>query len=259
MLKFTKMQGLGNDYVYIFCSNEEEFDFPTLSKKVSNRNFGIGSDGLIVISYGDNKNYKMRIFNADGSEAKMCGNGIRCVAKYLYDEGYVKEKNFIIETNSGKKKVEVFVDENDEVSQVEISMGKATIIKSKNVIFQYETFPVTFVDIGNLHGVIFVKGDTEFYAKKYGKQISDKYDINVEFVQILNSKAIKLSVYERGSGITMACGTGASASYFTAFKNNLVERNGKVYLAGGILEINILEGDILMKGEAKKVFDGIFY
>ena len=260
MISFAKMHGLGNDYVYIMLENDNSIILSELAKKISNRNFGIGSDGLIVILKQNNGIYKMRIWNSDGSEANMCGNGIRCVAKYLYDYRYINTKKFEIETNSGIKKVEVFTNKYNMVDEVKVNMGNAYILEIKEINFDYEEFLMYLVNIGNNHGVIIVKDSPEFYAKKFGKTISEKYDINVEFVTVLNENEIEMSVYERGSGITLACGTGACASYFVCLKNGYVKKeSGVVKLKGGKLKIDIVNDIIYMQGEAVKVFDGVYY
>lgn len=260
MISFAKMQGLGNDYVYIMLENDKNINLPEFAKKISNRNFGIGSDGLITIFKNKNGIYKMRIFNSDGSEANMCGNGIRCVAKYLYDYRYINIKNFEIDTNSGIKKVEVFTNKYNMVEEVKVNMGIAKIMGKKDIVLEYEELVMYLVNIGNNHGVIVVKDSPDFYAKKFGKIISEKYDINIEFVKVLNNNEIEMSVYERGSGITLACGTGACASYFVCLKNGYLKKeNGIVNLKGGKLKIDIAKDIIYMQGEAVKVFDGVYY
>lgn len=264
MFKFTKMHGLGNDYVYIFVEDETKMNFSKLAKKVSNRNFGIGSDGLIVISKNENSNFKMRIFNSDGSEGAMCGNGIRCVAKYLYDNKYVRTKKFDIDTKSGTKSVFVKVNKDNLVEKVQVNMGKVEIIDKQQITVLDKTFEVNLIDVGNIHGVIFIRQNVTQYAKKYGELISKhryfNQDINVEFVRIVNDETIKMAVYEKGSGITLACGTGSCASYFTAYKNGFVNNKGTVLLSHGNLDIFVNSEDIVfMSGDAVKVFDGTFY
>lgn len=259
MISFSKMHGLGNDYVYMMLDNEKNINLSEFAKRISNRNFGIGSDGLIVIIKQYSGIYKMRIFNSDGSEANMCGNGIRCVAKYLYDYRYINVKKFKIGTNSGIKTVEVFTNKYNLVDEVKVDMGSASITGKKEINLEYENFDMYLVNIGNNHGIIIVKDSPEFYAEKFGKNISVKYDINVEFVKVINKKEIEMSVYERGSGLTFACGTGACASYFLCFKNQLVCNEGIVKLKGGNLKITIVDEKIYMQGSAIKVFDGIYY
>lgn len=264
MFNFTKMHGLGNDYVYIFVENEKDIDFTKLARKVSNRNFGIGSDGLIVISKNKNSNFKMRIFNSDGSEGAMCGNGIRCVAKYLYDNKYVTTNKFDIDTKSGIKHVSIKVNKDNLVERVQVNMGKVKFKDVKKIEVLDKTFEVNLVDVGNIHGVIFTRQNVFSYAEKYGELISKhkcfNHDINVEFVKVVNDETIKMAVYERGSGITLACGTGACASYFAAHKKEMVKNSGTVILNYGNLDILVDSTDIVfMSGEAVKVFDGTFY
>ncbi len=260
MLKFTKMHGLGNDYIFIYDEKEKLKNLNELSVKLSNRNLFIGGDGIIVISKSNIADYKMRIFNLDGSEAKMCGNGIRCVAKYLYDNKLVNTNLIKIETLSGIKDAEVFVD-NNKVSNVKIKMGKVDIKDAFNTILDGKKYEGYIVNVGNPHLVFFTYNKPEDEILKFGKDISTspafKDGINVEFIRIIDNSLIEMSVYERGTGITYACGTGSTASYFLAYKKGFVKNKGKVKLKYGCLEIEILDDIAYMTGSATTSYEGI--
>ncbi len=264
MLHFTKMHGLGNDYVFIYCNDYEMKNLSDLAIELSNRNFGVGSDGLIVISKSFVADFKMRIFNSDGSEATMCGNGIRCVGKYVFDNKFTMQKKITVETKSGIKTLELFVNNENLVEKIKVSMGTFKFLAKISIIIDDKEFEVNCVDAGNLHGVIFTHDNVHESIEKYGKKISEyskfKDGINVEFVKIIDNTKIEMAVYERGSGITLACGTGASASYFLAYLNNFVLSQGIVNLKFGNLEIDVKpKNKVYMTGPAKKVFDGEYY
>ena len=271
-MKFTKMHGLGNDYIYIDCTkNKNKIDTPEeLSKKVSDRHFGIGSDGLILICDSDKCDFKMRMFNADGSEAEMCGNGIRCVGKYVYDFGLTDKNKITIETKAGVKKLKLNI-ENEKVKTVTVDMGEPILDKneipfisdSKFVELKVldREFIFTPVSMGNPHAITFINNLDTFDIDKYGKIVEiDKHfpnKTNVEFIEILDKNHIKMRVYERGTGETLACGTGACASVVASVLNNLTDRTVNVKLLGGSLNINYNEdGHVYMTGEATTVFNG---
>ena len=271
-MKFTKMHGLGNDYIYIDCTkNKNKIDTPEeLSKKVSDRHFGIGSDGLILICDSDKCDFKMRMFNADGSEAEMCGNGIRCVGKYVYDFGLTNKNKITIETKAGVKKLKLNI-ENEKVKTVTVDMGEPILDKneipfisdSKFVELKVldREFIFTPVSMGNPHAITFINNLDTFDIDKYGKIVEiDKHfpnKTNVEFIEILDKNHIKMRVYERGTGETLACGTGACASVVASVLNNLTDRTVNVKLLGGSLNINYNEdGHVYMTGEATTVFNG---
>ncbi len=277
MVKFTKMQGCGNDYVYVYNDEEKIEDMASFTKLVSNRNFGIGSDGCIFI-YKDEDNKEadisFRIFNPDGSEAKMCGNGIRCVAKYAYENNLVENKRMKIGTLSGIKDVEVFEKDGD-VKSIKVNMGipifntnrldieypKDVIVNERVNVLDKEMY-ITCLSVGNLHTVVFVDNVDNIDIKKYGATIENmdifKDRTNVEFVEIENRENIKVRVWERGVGETLACGTGATASVIAGYLNGVTENICKVKLKGGELEIryNEITNELHMIGEAKKVFEG---
>lgn len=275
MIKFTKMQGLGNDYVYIDAINQNIENESTLAKFVSNRHFGIGSDGLILICKSDVADFKMRMFNADGSEAEMCGNGIRCIGKFVFDKGFTNKTIVKIETLAGVKTLILNI-KNEKVDTVKVDMGEPILepdkipvisseIPTKNLKLQSEgkQFEFTCVSMGNPHAVTIVESTQDFDVQKFGKvfEIDKAFPnkTNVEFIQIIDRKNIKMRVWERGAGETLACGTGACASVVSCCLNNLTERSVNVELLGGTLKIewNKENNHIYMTGSATTVFEGI--
>jgi diaminopimelate epimerase len=272
-MKFTKMHGLGNDYIYIDCTkNKNNIETPgELSKTISDRHFGIGSDGIILICDSDKCDFKMRMFNADGSEAEMCGNGIRCVGKYVYDFGLTNKTNITIETKAGVKRLGLNAN-NGKVSTVTVDMGEPILdmkkipVNPNNGKFVElkvldKDFIFTPVSMGNPHAITFINNIDSFDIDKYGKIVeSDSHfpnKTNVEFIEIIDRNHIKMRVYERGTGETLACGTGACASVVASVLNNLTDRTVNVKLLGGSLNINYNEdGHVYMTGEATTVFNG---
>jgi len=239
-MHLTKMQGLGNDYLYIFGDVTEP---ESLSVRLSDRHFGIGSDGIIVMTASNNADFKMRIFNADGSEAKMCGNGIRCVGKYLYEKGYTEKEDLTIETLSGVRHLELHIKEGT-VTSVTVDMGQVQATSPVSLPFNMEGRPVS---VGNPHVVIFVEDMEQVLLAEWGSVI-EKYSlfpngVNVEFVQVLNDHTLRMRVWERGSGITLACGTGACASVAAAIDAGYCNYKEEicVKLDGGDLHISIDE------------------
>ncbi len=281
MIKFTKMHGIGNDYVYVNTIEKDIKNKKDLAKRISDRHFGVGSDGLILICKSDIADFKMRIFNSDGSEAEMCGNGIRCVGKYVYDKGLTDKKELNIETLSGIKHLSLIV-KNNTVEKVKVDMGipkfkpediPVTFYDSKKVngnseFVQTDTMiegkkeMLTCVSVGNPHVVCFVNDVDNFNVEKYGKQIENDHRfpnrVNAEFVEIINKNLIKMRVWERGAGETLACGTGACASTCAAVLNKFTERKLEIMLLGGTLNIEWSEKDnhLYMTGPAVTVFEG---
>jgi diaminopimelate epimerase len=274
-MKFTKMHGAGNDYVYINCFEESVDNPKDLAVKLSDRNFGIGSDGLILIKPGDKAPIKMDMYNSDGSWSEMCGNGLRCVAKYVYDRGMIENEEFAIETGAGILKVHVFP-KNGLVESVEINMGEP-ILKAKDipingfsdtVINQKidvldKTFFFTGVSMGNPHCVIFLDSEDvdSFDLQKYGPIIENHSlfpnRVNVEFVKVISPKEVIQRTWERGSGETLACGTGASAVQVAGVLNNKTENTILNHLRGGDLYLRWDDNkNVYLKGPAVSVFDG---
>ena len=277
MREFVKMHGLGNDYVYMDAINQIIKDRNELAKKVSDRHFGIGSDGLILICKSNIADFRMQMFNSDGTEAEMCGNGIRCVGKFVYDNGFTNKKNLTIETLAGIKKLEL-ITKNEKVEAVKVDMGEP-ILEPEKIPVISEKIPVndlnlnildknlkfTCVSMGNPHAITFIDENVnEFDVEKYGRlvEINEVFPkkTNVEFINIINKNKIKMRVWERGAGETLACGTGACASAVAAIINGYTNRNISVELLGGTLEIEWNKNDnhIYMTGSAKTVFKGFY-
>lgn len=273
-MKFTKMQGIGNDYVYVNCL-EEKVDHPEeLAKLVSDRHFGIGSDGLILIKPSEVADFEMAMYNADGSRGEMCGNGIRCVAKYVYDRGLTDKTHISIETLAGIKYLELTV-EKGQVSQVRVDMGEPELLAEKiPVISQQEKvidvpitagekdYRMTCVSMGNPHCVVFMEDVEHLEIEKIGPLFENHElfpkRINTEFVKVIDRKTLQMRVWERGSGETLACGTGACATAVAAMLNGFCEDEVQIHLLGGDLTIewNKESNHVFMTGPAEIVFDG---
>ena len=273
MLEFTKMQGLGNDYIYIDATKIRIKNPNMLAKYMSDRHFGVGADGLILILPSSKADFSMRMFNADGSEAEMCGNGIRCVAKFVYDKCLTDKKIITVDTKAGIKTLTLNV-VGKYVDTVKVDMGipkyesecipvisNTKIAKNLKIEILDKIFDVTCVSMGNPHTVIFVDDVDSFDVKKYGELI-EKNEMfpqrtNVEFVEIKDNSNIKMRVWERGTGETLACGTGACASVVACVLNGLTSRNVRVKLLGGNLDILYNDNNhVYMTGPAKTVFEG---
>lgn len=278
MIKFTKMHGLGNDYIYIEKekNNIPDDKIPEFTRFVSDRHFGIGGDGAIFIEKSKIADFKMSIYNLDGSQAEMCGNGIRCFAKYVYDNGLIDKEVIEIETLAGIKNAFLTI-HNGKVIEVRVCMGEPVFDLKKLQEINFinkeakqdivvtsadKEFKVTPVSMGNPHAIIFVEDVENFDVEKYGQFIEfDKTfpsRTNVEFVQVINDSQIKMRVWERGSGETYACGTGACATAVACYLQGLTQRNVTISLKGGDLKISWNEENnkIYMTGPATKVFDG---
>ena len=277
MIKFTKMHGLGNDYVYIDAINQKIENESSLAKFVSNRHFGIGSDGLILICKSDIADFKMRMFNSDGSEAEMCGNGIRCVGKFVYDKGLTDKTIVKIETLAGIKTL-VLNTKDGKVETARVDMGEPILeaekipviskeqpVKNLELEAENKKFKFTCVSMGNPHAITIVENTKEFDVEKYGKILEvDKAfpkKANIEFAQIIDKENIKMRVWERGAGETLACGTGACATAVACNLNGLTGRKVNIELLGGTLNIEWNEQDnhVYMTGPAVTVFDGELY
>lgn len=267
MFFFSKMQATGNDFIILnYLENKLEYSYKLLANFLCNRHFGVGADGVLIVEKSNSSDFKMRIFNQDGSEAEMCGNGIRCFAKYVYEKKLTDKNEFSIETLGGIKFVKLEIEGNTVIS-VEIDMGEPIFDFSQiPVIYEYNSekinilgFDIYPISMGNPHSVCFVENVTEFDVQKYGKVIENyKYfpnKTNVEFVQILDSKNIKLRVWERGVGETLACGTGACAASVISHKYKFTNDKIIVNLIGGNLDIEYNK-NIKLKGTAEFVFEG---
>ena len=283
MIKFTKMEGLGNDYVYIDCTEQDIKNASELAKVISDRHFGVGSDGLILIKKSKIADFRMQMFNSDGSEAEMCGNGIRCVGKFVYDKGLTDKTTLKIETLAGIKILNLNV-EDGKVKTVRVDMGEpildyklipardGKVYKSKdgikfykvNINIDNELKELTCVSMGNPHGVDFMNNMEKLKIEQYGPIIEvDKHfpnKVNAEFIEIVDKNNINMRVWERGAGETLACGTGACASVVASVLNGYTERQVTVKLLGGKLDIewNKENNHVYMTGPAKMVFEGEF-
>lgn len=275
-MKFTKMHGIGNDYVYVNCFNETIKDPSAVSKYVSDRHFGVGSDGLILIKPSKVADFQMDMYNADGSQGEMCGNGIRCVAKYVYDYGLTDKTNISVETLAGIKHLDLTI-ENGKVALVKVNMGSPELVPEKiPVVAEGEraidvplevkgkTYQMNGVSMGNPHCVIFMeedvrKLDLESMGPDFENHKRFPKRINTEFVNVLDENTLRMRVWERGSGETLACGTGACATAVAAILNGLVQKEVTVKLLGGDLKIqwNGSDAPVYMTGPATTVFDGI--
>ncbi|MGN0452248.1 MAG: diaminopimelate epimerase [Ruminococcus sp.] len=259
-MKFTKMHGLGNDYLYVYGEVPENIS--ELSQKLSDRHFGAGSDGMIYICPSQTADFKMRIFNADGSEAKMCGNGIRCVGKYVYDKGYTDKKTLRIDTLSGIKTLNLSV-MGGKVNSVTVNMGKAVTEEKTDLDIDGQTVALIPVSVGNPHAVIFVEDINDAPLTTLGPMIEHHGmfpdGVNVEFVQVISKTELRMRVWERGSGVTFACGTGACASTAAAISQKFCDRNSdiSVILDGGTLHITVADDNtVTMRGPATTVYEG---
>ena len=274
-MKFTKMHGLGNDYVYVNCFEEKIDNPPAVARFVSDRHFGIGSDGLIMINPSKVADLEMEMYNADGSRGEMCGNGIRCVAKYVYDYGLTDKTQISVETLGGIKYLDLTV-EDGKVALVKVDMGKPELkaelipIVSDNeqvldepIEVDGKEYRMTGVSMGNPHTVIYVDDvknmDLETIGPKFENHERFPKRINTEFVRCIDRHTVEMRVWERGSGETLACGTGACAVAVASILNNLTDTQVTVKLLGGDLQIEWdKEKDrVFMTGPAKVVFDGV--
>ena len=256
---FVKMQGLGNDYIYLWGT----FDDPaSLSRRLSDRHFGIGGDGIILISPSDCADFRMRIFNADGSEAGMCGNGIRCVGKYVYDRGLTQKTELSVETASGIRKLSLHT-EDGAVSSVTVDMGRVSVLGERTLTVSDTEISLTEVSVGNPHVVMLVPDAEKAPLDTVGRAVSVHPTfpdgVNAEFVSLVGENALRMRVWERGSGVTLACGTGACASAAAAVHHRLCDpaRPISVQTDGGTLTVRISEnGTVRMTGPAVTVFEG---
>lgn len=281
-MKFTKMHGCGNDYIYVYTGTDpvSDGDKPELAKRLSDRHKGIGSDGLIFINPTDKADFEMEMYNADGSRGTMCGNGIRCVGKYVYDHGLTDRNSVDILTGAGVKRLELRT-ENGIATGATVNMGKPVLepsnipvvmngrddskpIISIPIDIENNDYNITCVSMGNPHCVIFVDNpvenvDLSDLGPLFEHHVIFPDRVNTEFNNVVDRSHLKMRVWERGSGETMACGTGACASVVAAVLNDLTERQVRVSLLGGDLDIKWDEGDgcVYMTGPAETVFEGV--
>jgi len=274
-MKFTKMHGCGNDYVYVNCFEEAVSDAPELARRISDRHFGVGSDGLVLIQQADEQDadVRMRMFNSDGSEAEMCGNAIRCVGKLVFERGIARKNPLKVQTAAGVKILDMTVDAGA-VKLVRVNMGRPILERAQipmrgpagwviddELAADDRTFRVTCVSMGNPHCVTYVDDVDSFDVHGYGRLIEHHEAfpnrVNAEFVQVLGPNEVRLRVWERGAGETLACGTGASATCVAGVLSGRTQRKITVHLAGGDLELEWAEdGNVFMTGPAVEVFTG---
>ncbi len=272
-MKFTKMHGCGNDYIYFDCTKEPLANPAKLAVCLSDRHFGVGGDGIILIKPSEKADFYMEMYNADGSQGKMCGNGIRCVAKYVYDAGLTDKTCITVDTLSGVKTLELFV-ENGKVKQVTVAMGRPSFapadipalaeeaLLQSPVTLCGKTYEMTALSVGNPHVVIRVEDVASFPVEQVGPVLEHHpmfpEQVNAEFVQVLDRTRVCMRVWERGSGETWACGTGACATAVACYKNGWTDSEVTVVLRGGELKIRYDEKEdaIFMTGPAETVFTG---
>ena len=281
-MRFTKMQGIGNDYIYLDCINSPMPENPArLSQIISDRHFGVGSDGLVLICPSERADFRMRMYNADGSESEMCGNASRCVGKYVYERRMTEKHEITLETGAGIKHLKLKT-EGDSVTSVEVDMGAPLFcpeeipvkwtanirekgseqIINEPLLVEGQEFRVTCVSMGNPHCIVFQDEVEEWPVEKWGPKFENHECFprrtNTEFARIIDRKHIRMRVWERGSGETMACGTGACATLAAAVLNGLTDREAVLQLNGGNLDIRWDEKNthIYMMGPASFVFDG---
>ena len=273
-MKFTKMQGIGNDYVYVNCFQEKVENPGKVAKMVSDRHFGIGSDGLILIKPSDVADFEMDMYNSDGSRGAMCGNGIRCVAKYVYDYGLTHKTSITVNTASGIKYLDLTI-ENGKAVQIRVNMGtpileasKIPVISEKEkvidepIVAGNKEYRITAVSMGNPHAVTYIDDVKGLDIEKIGPQFEHHSifpdRVNTEFVKVLDRNTVEMRVWERGSGETLACGTGACAVAVASILNGYTEDEVTVKLLGGDLKIywDRKENLVYMTGPAEVVFDG---
>jgi diaminopimelate epimerase len=273
-MHFTKMHGLGNDYIYV-NGFEEQLDNPSaVARAVSDRHFGIGGDGLILILPSTQADFRMRMFNADGSEAQMCGNGIRCLAKYVYDHRLTRQTTIQVETLAGILELQLFVPAGS-VDKVRVKMGEPRLQREQipmqgppgqvlkdSLQVEGKAFEVTAVSMGNPHCIVFVDDPETFEVAYWGPRFEHHAafpeGVNTEFVQVLNPQTFRMRVWERGSGETLACGTGAAAAAVACHLNGRTGRGVTAHLRGGSLELewNAADNQVYMTGPAVEVFSG---
>ena len=277
-MKFTKMQGCGNDYVYVngFTEKLSPEEKPEIVRSLSDRHFGIGGDGVIFINPAEEADFEMEMYNADGSRGEMCGNGIRCVGKYMYDYGLTDKEAISVETLAGIKYLQFFI-ENGKVAKVKVDMGSPILTPAEipvvaegeravdePIVVDGTEYRMTCISMGNPHAIVYVDDVKNLLIEKIGPSF-EKHErfpnrVNTEFVKVLDRNTVEMRVWERGSGETLACGTGACATAVACILNGLTEEKVTVKLLGGDLEIewDREKNKVFMTGPAKVVFDGVW-
>lgn len=258
-MKFVKMEGLGNDYLFLNCLEGEPPELPRLAKTLSDRHFGVGADGLICVKPGQAGDFTMEMYNADGSRGAMCGNGIRCLGKFVYDSGLTRKRCLTIQTDAGPRGLELSV-QKGQAAEVTVDMGPAQVEEEVYCQTPAGAFWVTPVDVGNPHGVVFCPEWTEEETARVGPMLEVCPPLgqrrNIEFLTVEDRERLTVRVWERGSGVTLACGTGACASFAAARRRDLCGTKVQVRLPGGTLKVEEREGRLFMTGPAHTVFRG---
>lgn len=277
LIRFTKMHGIGNDYIYINCMESMPDRLPELAEEMSDRHFGVGGDGIVLICPSDKADFRMRMFNNDGSEARMCGNASRCIAKYVHDHKLTEKTRISLETLSGIKVLSLNMSTDGEVESVTVDMGEPELSAAEvpvrcaaermmetPVATSWGDVEVTAVSMGNPHGVVFVDRIEDVPFETLGPEL-EKHPMwpdraNIEFLQVISPSEARMRVWERGTGETLACGTGACASAVAAALTGRCGREVTVHLRGGDLNIRWAENNhVLMTGSATEVFEGNYY
>lgn len=276
-LKFTKMQGAGNDYIYVNGAENIIENPSQLAIKLSNRHFGIGSDGLVIILPSETCDFRMQMFNSDGSESEMCGNATRCIGKYVYDNGLTDKREITLETKAGVKYI-TLLDGNAKSRKVTVDMGEPILdpvlipvllegqpVLNSPLVIDGKTWQISCVSMGNPHAVVFTNGIKDLDLPNLGPKFENNAlfprRTNTEFIEVIDRKTLNMRVWERGAGETLACGTGACAATVAAVLNNYTERKVTIHLLGGDLEIEWRESNnhIYMTGDAVTVFEGVVF
>ena len=273
-IRFTKMHGAGNDYIYIDATKSCPDNLPEMARVMSDRHKGVGSDGLVAIMPSDVADFRMRMFNADGSEGEMCGNASRCIAKFVYDKGLTAKSTITLETLAGIKILQISkLNTDGTVREVTVDMGKpsfapqdvplstASEVVNMPIATSMGEMHITALSMGNPHGVVFIDSVANLAIEGIGVEIQNNplfpAKANIEFVEVINPDELRMRVYERGSGETQACGTGACATLVAAVVNGKANRKAVIHLLGGDLSIEWAENDhVMMTGEAVTVFEG---
>ena len=258
-MHFVKMEGLGNDYIYLNGLEGTPPDLPGLAVRLSDRHFGVGADGLICIKPGRTGDFTMEMYNADGSRGNMCGNGVRCVGKYVYDRGLTRKTCLTIDTDAGARTLELHILDG-RVDQVTVDMGQTEVGTPIQAEAEGEVFRVVPVSVGNPHGVVFCPDPEKIGLERLGPLLEQHPALgerrNIEFVSCSGRTRLKLRVWERGSGITLACGTGACAAFGAALAEKRCESRVEAALPGGVLTLERRGGHVFMTGPARTVFEG---
>ena len=275
-IEYTKMHGIGNDYIYLNCLKNIPNKPEMLAREISDRHFGVGSDGLVLILPSKTEDFRMQMFNSDGSESEMCGNAVRCIAKYVYEKGLTDKELINLETKAGTRVLHLSVS-NNKVTKIKVDLGKpildpklipVNLDGEKIINYPYEFFGQSFnincISMGNPHVVIFVPEINDEQVLTLGPKIETHplfpKKINVEFVKVINRNELEMRVWERGAGETLACGTGAGAVTVASVLNNLTDKKITIHLLGGDLEMEWAEnGHIFKSGPAEFIADGVYY